>query len=208
MLPARRAGSTGRAEWGRSAIKLRPRALGSVRTGAVRTGAVRTGAARTGAARTGAVVSQLRRRARGRSARGGLAGRSRACKGGLGLALQRADGDRQRARDVGASNRAGAVCHTPRGGSQRPGCARLEGRRQPVHNRQRERERERDASMPMHLPTDPCGRAVIPVTSDSPVLTRRQPLIVTTRPLSQESRICALSRPAGTTQTRSMVPAL
>ena len=79
-------------------------------------------------------VFQLRLQARGNTARGGLAGPSRACKGGFGLALPRAGGERHYARGNGSSS--------PRGGL-RPGAIRRLDRDHPSLPRERERERER-----------------------------------------------------------------
>jgi hypothetical protein len=121
-------------------------------------------------------VSQLRLQARGRSARGGLAGRSWACKRGFGLALPRAGGERHCARSRVASNRArGTGGHTPRGGWKPGQIQSLGPNRGLALYGPRERERERDASaMPMHLPTGLYGRAAIPVTYVSTELTRKQ----------------------------------
>jgi hypothetical protein len=66
------------------------------------------------------LVVQLRLQARGRSARGGLAGPSRACKRGFGLTLPRAGGERHCARGRVASNRARARGAIPREGGGKP----------------------------------------------------------------------------------------
>ena len=130
----------------------------------------------------GRLVIKLRLQARGRSARGGLAGRSRANKRGFGLALPRAGGEHHRARGLGASNNArkGVACHTPRGGS-RTGCFRRLD--QGCYWDKRERERERDASaMLRHLPTGVYWRTPTLLTSIPEENTRKQPLICDLEP--------------------------
>jgi hypothetical protein len=105
-------------------------------------------------------LAQLRLQAHGNTARRGLAGRSLTCKRGFGLALQRAGGERHRARGRVASNRARDMgFHTTRGGWKTALKRRLE---EGCYRGKRERERERcvsaaDASTygPMRARNDP-----------------------------------------------------
>ncbi len=98
----------------------------------------------TRVARTMCGVTQLRLQARGNTAHSGLAGRSRACKRGFGLALPRADGEHQRARGRVASNRArGAVIRASRGDPKTAVTGRLD---EGCYWDKRERERERCVS--------------------------------------------------------------
>jgi hypothetical protein len=135
--------------------------------------------------------TQLRLQARRGSTRGGLAGRSRACKHCSGLALPRADGEHHRARGMGASSKAreGVLCQTPRRGL-------IAGRNRPLEEGcywdKRERERERDASaMLRHLPTGVFWRTPTLLMSVPKENKRKQPLMWRSGSLSLHPLISA-----------------
>ena len=148
--------------------------------------------------------TQLRLQARRGSTRGGLAGRSRACKHCSGLALPRADGEHHRARGMGASSKAreGVLCQTPRRGLKA-------GRNRPLEEGcywdKRERERERcvsaaDASTYGRVLAHADPPHVCPQRKQAkttPHVAIRLPL-----PTSPDKRLKPVPRP---TQTRSIV---